>query len=58
MINDINALAESIRDSNVPQWLSEYIARHRERLGAELKIFGECEIPMPDGMVMVVTAKR
>jgi len=49
---NVNDLAKSIRDSVVPQWLHEYLAEHRDRLKAELKLFGNCEIPMPDGRII------
>ena len=49
MINDINKLAQSIVDSAVPEWLHVYLYEHKARLSAELKLFGTCEIPMPDG---------
>ena len=51
---NVNDLAKSIRDSVVPQWLHEYLAEHRDRLKAELKLFGNCEIPMPDGRIMEI----
>jgi hypothetical protein len=57
MVSDINKLAQSIQDSALPKWLHEYLAEHRDRMVAELKLFGSHEIPMPDGGVMVIRAQ-
>lgn len=58
MVGDINKLAQSIVDATVPLWLHEYVVQHRDQMCAELKLFGQCEIPMPDGGVIVVSSKR
>lgn len=55
--SDINKLAELIRNSTMPAWLHEYLDAHRDRLKAELQLFGQCEIPMPDGGKMIVRAE-
>jgi hypothetical protein len=54
MVNDINYLAQLITDDAVPLWLHEYLAQHRSRMIAELGLFGVCEVPTPDGRVMVI----
>ena len=58
MIGNINKLAQEIQDSAMPRWLHEYLNRNHDKMVAELKLFGECEIPMPDGGVIVVKAER
>ena len=53
----LSDLAQSIRDSALPRWLHEYLAEHRDRIGAELKLFGQHEIPMPDGGTITIRVK-
>ena len=40
MVGDINKLAQEIQDASAPQWLHEYLAQHRDKLRAELELFG------------------
>ncbi len=53
-ISDVNKLAEGIRDSAVPEWLHAYLDAHRDRILAELKLFGESVIPTPEGEKIVI----
>jgi hypothetical protein len=54
MVNDITKLAQEIQDASAPRWLHEYLAQHRDQMRAELELFGQCEIPMPDGGVIEI----
>ena len=54
LMGDINYLSQLIQDSALPRWLHEYLNEHRERLCAELKLFGSCVISMPDGGTITI----
>ena len=58
MVNDITKLAQEIQDSAIPLWLRDYLAKNRDKMKAELKLFGKYEIPTPDGGVIKIKKNK
>jgi hypothetical protein len=58
LAGSISDLAKSIAEATVPQWLLEYITKNRDKIRAELALFGRHEIPMPDGGKIILQCSK